>query len=268
MFQEASDFCHKNIAKMCYDAFSIDAEWQTVCLITHCYALYKIVVTHYGIPDSTAGYSQGEFTACIAAGVFKFPEILGLIYNLEQLLLNRQTSNEGMYRIIDISASRLEKICHEVDSEEKYLSISAWLSETQNIISGKQDYLEAVIKKAKENGARWAIHLKSEKAYHCQLCDEPAKKSNSFFQSQRVKEAEFPVYSCYDGKRSFSGETIKYKLSKQINHPIKWKTLITNMADDGIKNLIEIGPGCTVSANARIADSRMICKWIGTIADL
>lgn len=268
LFCEASDFCHKDIAKLCYSTLSIDHDWQTVCLVTHCYAIYKSLIADFGTPDCTAGYSQGEFTACVAAGVLKFPETLGFIYQLEQLLQNSQTDKEGMYRIIDIDVNCLEKICRDVDPTGMFVSISAYISETQNIISGKHDYVTAVISRAREHSARWAIPLNTERAYHCHLRDEPAMKSRPLFRSQNVKAAEFPVYSCYDGKRSFIGERIKSKLSKQLNHPIRWKTLISKMADDGIKNLIEIGPGCTVSANSRIADSRMRCKWIGSMNDL
>lgn len=268
LFHIANDFCHKDIAKLCYDTFTIDIEWQTVCLVTHCYALYKIMKAEFGTPDCAAGYSQGEFTACVAAGVFKFPEILELIYKLELLLHGSQTTRECMYRIIGIATKRLEEICREADQTGNFVNISAYLSDTQNVISGKQDYAEVVIGKAKQNGARWAIPLNAERAFHCCLCNIPAEKSAELFFKQNVNTAEFPVYSCYDGKESLVGEIVKGKLSKQLNHPIMWKTLITNMADDGINQLIEIGPGCTVSANSRIADVRMRCKWIGSMSDL
>lgn len=268
LFSQASDFCHKDIAKLCYDSSSIDNVWQTVCLVTHCYALYNIVVPAFGLPFCTTGYSQGEFTACIAAGVFQFPEILKLIYELERVLLKRQVQKECMYRIVDINVNCLEEICHTVDPTGKHVCISAYLSNTQNIISGKQDFAEAVIGRAKERGARWAISLHTNTAYHCHLCDEPARASKPLFQNQYVKAAKFPVYGCYDGKRSFAGKRIRYKLSKQLNHPIQWKTLVENMASHGITNLIELGPGCTVSANTRIAVPQMSCKWIGSMKDL
>jgi len=268
LFCIASDFCHKDIAKLCYDTVSIDYEWQTVCLLTHCYALYQIVKAKFGTPDCTAGYSQGEFTACVAAGVFPFPEILDLIHRLELLVQGSQTGREGMYRIIDIAASSLEEICRQVDETGKYVSVSAYLSDTQNVISGKWDFVERVIDKAKQSGARWAIPLKAERAFHCCLCDIPADKSARLFYEQSVNTAQFPVYSCYDGEASTDSEIIKRKLSKQLNHPLLWKALITNMADAGITHLIENGPGCTVSANSRIADGRMSCRWIGSTSEL
>lgn len=268
LFCIASDFCHKDIAKLCYDTVPIDDEWQTVCLVTHCYGLYQMIKAEFGLPSCGAGYSQGEFTACVAAEAFQFPEILDLIYRLELLLQRIQTSREDMYRIIDISTDCLEEICHQVDEGGKYVSISAYLSDSQNVISGKQDFVGLVIDKAKQRGARWAIPLKTHRAFHCCLCDIPADKSAGLFLKHEVYTAHFPVYSCYDGEASLEGEVIKRKLSMQLNHPILWKALITNMAEAGITNLIEIGPGCTVSANTRIADGRMRCRWIGSTSEL
>lgn len=268
LFYIASDFCHKDIAKLCYDTVTIDYEWQAVCLVTHCYGLYQIIKAKYGVPNCVAGYSHGEFTACVAAGVFQFPEILDLIYRLEMLLRGSPTSGEVMYRFIDIATDCLEEICRQVDATGKYVSISAYLSDTQNVVSGKQDFVEMVIDKAKQSGARWAIPLKSNRAFHCCLCDISADRSARLFFDQDVNIAQFPVYSCYDGEASLDGEIIKRKLSKQLNHPLLWKALITNMANAGITHLIESGPGCTVSANSRIADERMNCRWIGSTSEL
>jgi [acyl-carrier-protein] S-malonyltransferase len=267
-FEEAAEFCNMNLAEMCYEESIIKPQWQTICLVTHCYAIYKCILKEYGHPVCAAGYSQGEFTACTSAGVFSFPEVLGLVNRLERLLLQSNSSTECMFRLIDIETDSLEKICQVVDNSGIQVSISSYISDKQNIISGKKEEVYRVIQIAKQNGARWAIDLNSDRAYHCPLCSDTAKKSEIYFYKETLGKAEFPVYSCFDGEKSLEAYDILYKLSKQINHPIQWNKIVKNLVKNDIFKMTEIGPGCTVSANSRIADSRLICKWIGCMDDI
>lgn len=267
-FEQASDFMKYDIAKVCYSGTLIDEKWQTISLITHCYAVYKVFESLYGMSGAFTGYSQGEFAACAASGVFEFPEILGLVYHLERLLYSDKYNNECMFRLVDISTDTLKECCHAIDKREINVNISAYLSDTQNIISGKLDYVKKVIELAKQQGARWAIDLHADRAYHSSLCNNPAQMARPYFVEARTCDAIVPVYSCYDGMKCSDAAVIRDKLSMQINHPIQWSKIITNAINDGIVNLVEIGPGCTVSANTRIADSRMNCRWVGEIDDL
>jgi len=268
LFDEASEYLKFNLKSTCYFGSFIEHEWQTICLVTHCYAIYQVISKMYGMPKVLSGYSQGEFTACTAAGVFSFPEVLGLIYNLEKLLNDEKTSDECMYRIVDIDIKTLEECCRKVDESGENICISAYISETQNIVSGKKAYIDKVIRLAKDNGARWAINLHSNKAYHSHLCNEAAIKAKQYFNNMMLSPVKISVYSCYDGEENRNESVLCNKLSKQINHPIQWKKIIKNLVGHGVTELLEIGPGCTVSANSRIADTRMNCKWIGCIKDL
>ncbi len=268
VFEKASYFMSYDIAKACYSGTLIDERWQTICLITHCYAVYKVLESLYGRPAAFAGYSQGEFAACTASGVFEFPGILGLVYHLEHLLYSEKGDYECMYRMIDISTNTLMDCCHAIDSREVNVSISAYISDTQNIISGKLNDVKKVIGLAKQKGARWAIDLQAGRAYHSSLCRSTAQKARPYFDETRICDAIAPVYSCYDGMKCSDAEVIRGKLSMQISHPIQWSKIVTNAISDGIFNMIEIGPGCTVSANTRIADSRMNCRWVGKTDDL
>lgn len=266
-FLEANNYLNVDIKKICFGNY-IEQQWQTVCLVTYCYGIYKTIVKNYGIPNVLIGYSQGEFTACTASGVLKFPEVLGLIYQLDKILTLNKNDDECMYRIIDLDVNVLITCCNQIDATASKVCISSFISKDQNIISGKKIYVSKVIELAKLNKARWSIDLKSDKAYHSKLCNEVAISAKPFFQNVKVGKANIPVYSCYDGEKSSDGLDIRDKLSKQIDHPIQWNKIINNLVDEDITESIEIGPGCTVSANSRIANERINCRWIGSIEDL
>lgn len=269
VFEEASDYLRIKLHKICYEDINIKKQWKTICLVTHCYAIYKVIEKEYGIPSALLGYSQGEFTACTAAGVFHFPEVLRLIYKLEELLLSEYIQSECMYRFIDIDAKILEELCEKIDPSHNNVFISAYISKSQNIVSGKNKYVEKLVKLAKKSGARWAINLNSDRAYHSKLCERVAILSKNYFQSMELYHANIPVFSCLDGEISYNKTEICNKLSRQIDHPIQWNKMVNNLiGGQNIMNLYEIGPGCTVSANSRLINDNLTCRWIGSVNDI
>lgn len=268
IFEEASDYLNIDVAKMCYGKSQIKEKWQTVCLITHCFAIYKIIRQMYGLPNAFVGYSQGEFTACAAGGLFKFSEVLRLVYQLENLLLSDTREDECMYRIVDLNTDILMKCCEEVAATGNNICISGYISDTQNIVSGKREHVEKLISLVKQKGARWAIRLESGRAYHCSLCNEAALRAIPYFNQSTIGRLMRPIYSCYDGGKCISSDIALQNLSKQVANPIQWKKIIYNMLEDGICQLVELGSGCTVSANSRTANEKMMCKWIGNTGDL
>lgn len=267
IFEEASDFLHISLNQICYSGQPIDDKWQTLCLVVHCYSMYQVVKKYFETPKAVAGYSQGEFTACMCSGAFQFPEILGLIQYLEEVLLEERIYNTCMKRIVGIPVERLEQICHYVDASGDNVAISSYISEEQNIISGKESYVEQVVIQAKEEGARWAIPL-SNQTFHCKLYCDIAKKVRPSFQKMPLGEAVVPVYSCYDGESSMDSYAIRDKVSKQLDHAIQWRKIIANLTDNKIFTMLELGPGCTTSGNSRLADGRMHCSWVESVDDL
>ncbi len=268
VFHEADDFFHTSLEKKCYSQDIIEPEWQCICLITHCFAIYKVVSEIYGLPEASIGYSQGEFASGTAAGAFQFPNVLGTIYALEKILSTKVPKDECMYRLIGIKPERLDELCKLEDSTESLVAISAFISDAQNIISGKRETVNRVIQEAKKEGAKWSLDLKAARAYHCNLCAKEADTAQPYFDQMILGTPIFNVYSNYDGEKCIQAEVLRSNLSKQIAHPLQWNKIIHQLANDDINDIIEVGPGCTVSSNIRIINSQLNCRWIGRVDDL
>ncbi len=268
IFREASDYVEEDIADLSFGTAAIEQKWQTVCLVTHSYSIYEIVRQQYGEPEVFAGYSQGEFTACTAAGAFRFPDVLGLISSLEAILAKEKGKEESMYRIVDMSPEKLDEICKQVDETGKNVCVSAYISDSQNIISGKNEFIYQVIDAVKKDGARWAIRIMTDRGYHSPLCGEAARHAKEYFDRAILSKTCLPVYSCYDGQKSINPVCARDRLSRQIDHPIRWNQIVSQLLKEGIHQLIEIGPGCTVSGNTRICNDEMSCRWIGKAEEL
>jgi [acyl-carrier-protein] S-malonyltransferase len=267
-FNEASDFLNEDLYKVAYENPKIKPELHTVCLITHCMALYKVLLLYIEKPHAAIGFSQGEFAAVSATGSIPFPEILKLVYELELLLINNATiSNGSMVRVMELDRKILRECCNSIDSNEDSIAVAITYSNDQNVVSGRSDKIKELSKLAKEKGARWVIPLDGGGAFHSPLCRDILHTSKHVFDNYKFLNADFAVFSCVDGKMSMDGKNIKEKLSQQIAMPILWDTLIRNQKDYGNNCILELGPGCTISGNTRIIDDTITCKWINSMND-
>lgn len=262
-YEEASDHLRMDVMAVCL-AGNIEPRWEMACLTAHCYAIFQAVVERNGLPDALAGYSQGELTACATSGAFSFTDTLDLILSLESVLMEEKKDNECMFRIIGVDVAKIEEIC----SGGANASVSAYLSRDQCVVSGTKAAVALLAQKAKRMGAKWAIDLHSETAFHNSLCGGVAQRAQRYFDATAARVPFVPVYSCLDGEKCMDGIEIRSKLSRQIENPIQWSKLIGNAYRSGIRKAVEIGPGCTASANTRIAQGDMECRWIEKMEDL
>lgn len=267
VWQQAEDCIGERLAQRCFSEKHLPKRLEMAALLTHCLSIYRFFSSRFGGPSAFLGFSQGEFTALTAAGVLPFPQVLRLLLRLESRLA-LPAGEECMYRIVDFPVQQLEKCCRQADPDGESLCVGAFLSETQNILSGRKERVLSAAALAKKCGARWAIRLDGERAYHSPLCRRIQEESAEDFAEMQVSAPAAPVYSCVDGMPSEDGNALRDKLSRQIASPILWQKLIRRLAESGIRELYEFGPGCTVSGNARLADGRMNCRWIGRPEDI
>ncbi len=269
IYDTAGSFIGEDLHDISYKNPSQRPELHTVCLITHCFALYTVLAAVISLPKAYIGFSQGEFTAVASGAVVAFPEVLGLVYELEKLLSESDTvRNGGMARVFELDREKLYRCCKEIDPEGKEIAVAICLSKDQNVIAGKKEKLARVSKLAKESGARWIIPIESGGAFHSPLCCKITEKSDLIFDKYHFYDAQRPVFACSDGSCSTKGREIKSRLSRQISSPIHWDRVIANLKAGDTRKIIELGPGCTISGNTRIIDPEMDCHWVNDGKDM
>lgn len=190
---------------------------------------------------AVAGHSLGEFSALVAAKVLSFEDGLELVKaraNAMQKACNEQES--GMAAIIALSDEEVEEICSQINGvvvPANYNTIG------QVVISGEMAAIDEAIEKFKEAGARMAIKLKVNGAFH-----SPLMKSAEEELANKINEVVFnnpvcPIYQNVSAKAETDIENIKQNLIKQLTAPVKWTQTIVNMKADGFTEFDEIGPG-------------------------
>ena len=200
-------------------------------------------------PDAVAGHSLGEFSALVAAGVLSFEDGLRLVQaraNAMQKACDEQES--GMAAIIGLDDEKVEEICSEIDT----LVVPAnYNTSGQVVISGTMNGIEKAIAAFQEAGARMAIKLKVNGAFH-----SPLMKSAEDELAAKIKETNFqapicPIYQNVVATAVKDVEEIKTNLVKQLTAPVRWTQTIKQMKTDGFESFEELGPGKVLSGLIR-----------------
>ena len=200
-------------------------------------------------PDAVAGHSLGEFSALVSAGVLSFEDGLRLVQaraNAMQKACDEQES--GMAAIIGLDDEIIKEICSEMDT----LVVPAnYNTSGQVVISGTMDGIEKAIVAFQEAGARMAIKLKVNGAFH-----SPLMKSAEDELAAKIEETNFhapicPIYQNVVAIAVKDVEEIKTNLIKQLTAPVRWTQTIKQMKTDGFESFEELGPGKVLSGLIR-----------------
>lgn len=190
-------------------------------------------------PQCVAGFSLGELSALSYAGVYSYLDGFEISCRrgefMQEVSLKYDTS---MAAVLKLSDERVEKLCLNYSNVYPV----NYNCDGQIVVSGLKEEVKKFSLDVKSEGGR-AIPLKVSGAFHSPYMDEAAVKF-----SDELKKYDFnnPVVTCYSNRTASIYDNncdIKKLLIEQINHPVKWATIIKSMANSGIDTFIETGVG-------------------------
>ena len=203
----------------------------------------------------TAGHSLGEFSALTVAGALSFEDGLKLVSiraNAMQKACDMQEST--MAAILGMEDADVEAICAAVEGEivvpANYNTIG------QLVISGSKAGIAKAIELAQEKGARRAIELPVNGAFHSPLMEPARVELAEGIEQTQFSDTQIPVYQNVDAKAHTSAEEIKANLLQQLTSSVRWTQTMQNMIAAGATEFIEVGPGKALSGMAKKIDRK------------
>ena len=192
-------------------------------------------------PNAVAGHSLGEFSALVAANALSFEDGLTLVHQRALAMQAACDQVPGtMAAVLGLEDEKVESICANT---EGIVVAANYNCPGQLVISGEKTAIAQACESMKEAGARRALPLPVGGAFHSPLM-EPAREqlaeaiSNTPFTSPIC-----PVYQNVVAKGITNKEDIQNNLIAQLTAPVKWTQSVQQMAQDGIGEFIELGPG-------------------------
>jgi [acyl-carrier-protein] S-malonyltransferase len=272
VFDEAGD-------EIKYDCFEADAERLRQTEVTQP-AVYTMDMAAYAAlrealdvlggfaePACVAGFSLGEYAAFTAADVIgSIGEGLSLVRTRSKLMKEAGTNPDGSQKgTMAAGMGNRDAVCALVEKVRgaDVLEAVNFNSPQQTVVAGDMAAVERFAALAKEDrslGVK-AIPLPVSGAFHSPIMRPAAEGLAKALDDCSFEAPSIDVYlnstgelfeAYEDAEAGIDADTAadaraKAVMTRQIKSPVEWQKTIEAMAANGIKMIIEVGPGKTLS---------------------
>jgi [acyl-carrier-protein] S-malonyltransferase len=211
-------------------------------IFIHSVAILKTVNTQGA--EMVAGHSLGEFSALVANGVLSFEDGLKLVSARAKAMQEACDANpSSMAAILGLADEKVEEICASING---IVVPANYNCPGQLVISGETASVEEACKKMKEAGAKRALLLPVNGAFHSPLMQPAQEKLAEAINLAKFRKPNMKIYQNITTVAVENEEEIKNNLIAQLTGPVKWTQSVQNMIQDGASTFIEVGPGKTL----------------------
>ena len=195
-------------------------------------------------PEMVAGHSLGEFSALVANGVLSFEDGLKLVSTRAKAMQEACDANpSSMAAILGLADEVVERICEETPG---IVVPANYNCPGQLVISGETAAVELACQNMKDAGAKRALMLPVNGAFHSPLMMPAQEKLAAAIHNTKFYKPTMPVYQNITTTAVFDPEEIKLNLIAQLTGPVKWTQSVQNMIQKGATSFVEVGPGKTL----------------------
>lgn len=252
LVHEASELGARDIARLVLDA---DAEelkdTRNAQLATFVVSLMVLdAVERLGIePTFCAGHSLGEYTALTATGALAFDEGVRLVIARAEAMHDAGQENPGtMAAVLGLDDEQVDVACRRADAD---VWVANYNAPGQVVIAGSPEGVAAAGDHAKELGAKRVMPLPVSGAFHTPFMGAAKERLRRAIADADPRDTEVPVVSNVDALPHQLGKEWASLLSAQLSSPVRWKHALREMADLGVDEFVELGPGGVLTGMAK-----------------
>ncbi len=205
-------------------------------------ALFSLLPKSYAF-SMTAGHSLGEFSALFAAGVLGFEDALAIVKIRSEGMQAAGESQTGtMAAILNMSREDVAKVCKHA-ALRGIVQPANFNSPGQIVISGETVAVHYAMEIAKNLGARKVLALNVSGAFHSPLMAGAKDGLSAIIEKTNFNKARVPVVANVDATPTSEPKKIKANLIDQLQSPVLWEDTVLYMVNNGVDEIVEIGPG-------------------------
>ena len=255
-FNKANEILNFNITELMFEGSSEDLIKTSVtqpAIFIHS-VIHSLISKNFK-PQAAAGHSLGEFSALSACKAISFEEGLRLVSIRANAMQSACEKNPGsMAAILGIDDSIIENVCSDI---QEIIQPANYNCPGQLVISGKSDAIKTACEELTKLGAKRAIILPVNGAFHSELMSSAAEELEHSINQTEFKNPICPIYQNYNAKPETNKDSIKRNLLLQLTNPVLWTQSINRMIKDGFNNFFELGPGNTLQGLIRKINSEV-----------
>ncbi len=254
LFEQASDV-------LGYDLLDVCVNGPTEKLNSTIYSQPALFVTSLAAVESlrcqspeivqscafTAGLSLGEYTAMVFAGAMDFETGLKVVQRRGQAMQDAADAvKSGMVSILGLETEQVAELCAiargQGDADE-VLQIANYLCPGNIACSGHLSACQRLTELANQAGAMKVVPLAVAGAFHTPLMTPAIEPLREVLSNAEFAQPRIPVISNVDAVPHKNGEDARKILVEQVVSPVRWEESIHYLAEQGVSQYYELGPG-------------------------
>ena len=241
------------------EALNLTVNTQPV-MLTASVAFYRAWLEAGGVqPDIMAGHSLGENSALTAANVLSLTDAVKLVRLRAEAMQNAvPVGVGGMAAILGIDDEVVKQVCAEAQAATgEIVEAVNFNSPGQVVIAGHKGAVEKACELAKAAGAKRALVLPVSAPFHSTLLKPAAEKLQAALAELTLNAPTIPVVNNVDVLVQNDVAAIKDALVRQAWHPVRWVECVQYIAEQGVTDMVECGPGKVLAGLAKRIDARL-----------
>lgn len=199
-------------------------------------------------PAFVAGHSLGEYTALVAAGSLDVGTAIPLVRLRAQAMQEAvPVGTGGMAAILGLSDEAVQAACEQARAvpgggTEEVAPVN-FNAPSQVVIAGHIGAVRRACEAAQAAGARRAVMLPVSAPFHSVLLRPAGEVLAEALAKVDLRAPSVPLINNVDVAFETDPARIRDALVRQAWHPVRWVELIQKLADQGVDQFIEFGPG-------------------------
>jgi len=229
-------------------------------LLTASVAMWRLWLSKSPLlPSIIAGHSLGEYSALVCAEVITLEDAVALVEKRGQFMQASVPEGIGaMSAIIGLDNQAIIDACAKAQYQDVVSAVN-FNSPGQVVIAGHKAAVERAGVLCKELGAKRVLPLPVSVPSHCALMKGAADKLALELDEITFNTPNISIVNNVDVVVESSAEAIKIALVKQLYSPVRWSETISKLANDGIEQVVEAGPGKVLQGLIKRIDKSVTC---------
>ena len=208
------------------------------------------------LPSVVSGHSLGEFTALVCAGALEFRAAVDLVRFRGQAMQEAVPLGTGaVAAILGLEEASLEDACREA-AQGEIVTPANFNAPGQIVIAGHTAAVQRAIEGAKTRGAKRAVLLPVSVPVHTSLMRGAAERLARKLKTVELRKPQISYVSAVDAKAHQEPADLQELLVRQLPNPVRWIDTVRALADSGVAQLVECGPGKVLTGLNRRIEKR------------
>ncbi|MVW77053.1 ACP S-malonyltransferase [Pseudomonas xionganensis] len=217
-------------------------------ILTASIALWRLWLAEGGAqPAFVAGHSLGEYSALVAAGSLSLAAAVKLVEHRGQLMQQAVPAGQGgMAAILGLEDADVLAACAEAAQGEVVSAVN-FNAPGQVVIAGGAAAVARAVEACKARGAKRAMPLPVSVPSHCALMKPAAERFAEAVQAIAWQAPQIALVQNVSAAVVSDLAVLQRDLLAQLYSPVRWVESMVCLAEQGVTDLVECGPGKVLS---------------------